>query len=536
MDTDVLIVGAGPTGLMLANQLVRQGIRVVIIDRNSGPSVQTKALGVHARTLEIYSHLGIAEEAVELGKRATGLNWWVRGQRAARVPLGDIGLDMSPYPFILILGQDDNERLLGKRLRSSGNDIQWNMNLVELEQTHEGVTAKIEQAGGRMQEIAAKWVAGCDGPHSAVRHLCNIDFVGAPYEKFYFVADTYVTGPMVSDELNAFLWERGFHLFFPMRGANHWRIVGIVPPELRTRDKIDFDAVEPFVRKEVGTALAFQECTWFSTYHVHHRRAARFRDRRCFLLGDAAHIHSPVGAQGMNTGLQDAYNLAWKLALVIPGHADEDLLDSYDLERAPVAKRLLETTDRAFTFLVSDRWLADAFRTRILPRALAIAMRLDRMRRLAFRAISQIGIRYPRSPLSQMTMRLPGSGPRAGDRFPWLRLRFTPDGPIEDLFQKLDDTRFSLILVGQPLPASGPFDQVAGLIASYAIPNSPDNHQALDRAQIPTPSFYLLRPDGHVGLAGGQLDIPAFNDYLRDRVKLRKAEPMTELTSEEERG
>ncbi|MDB5906956.1 MAG: pcpB, partial [Massilia sp.] len=111
-----------------------------------------------------------------------------------------------------------------------------------------------------------------------------------------------------------------------------------------------------------------------------------------------------------------------------------------------------------------------------------------------------------------------------------------PDGPIEDLFQKLDDTRFSLILVGQPLPASGPFDQVAGILASYVIPNSPDNDQALGRAQIPTPSFYLLRPDGHVGLAGGQLDISAFNDYLRDRVKLRKAEPLTELTSEGERG
>src|SRR2546426_7582519 len=189
-DTDVLVVGAGPTGLMLANQLVRRGARVRIIDRNPGPSIQTKALGVQARTLEIYSHLGIVERALELGTRVTGANIWVQGQRAARVPLGDIGQDLSPYPFLLILGQDENERLLGEALRDRGMDVQWNTELVDLVQTSEHVWATLKQTDGSMLEIKADWVAGCDGARSAVRSLSKIAFAGAPYEHVFFVADT----------------------------------------------------------------------------------------------------------------------------------------------------------------------------------------------------------------------------------------------------------------------------------------------------------------------------------------------------------
>src|SRR4249920_109369 len=213
MDTDVLVVGAGPTGLMLANQLVRRGVRVLIIDRHAGPSLQTRALGVQARTLEIYAQLGIVESALSLGKRATGANLWVQGRRATRIPLGDIGRDLSPYPFLLILGQDDNERLLGEALRDQGIDVQWNTELVELAQTSERVTAKLKRADGSIQEIEAKWVAGCDGAHSAVRHLTGIEFPGAPYEHVFFVADTVVTGSMAPDELNVYLWRDGFHLF-----------------------------------------------------------------------------------------------------------------------------------------------------------------------------------------------------------------------------------------------------------------------------------------------------------------------------------
>jgi hypothetical protein len=327
---------------------------------------------------------------------------------------------------------------------------------------------------------------------------------------------------MVPDELNVYLWREGFHLFFPMRGQGHWRIVGIVPRELREKKDLNFDDVIPSVQREAGSALSFQHCSWFSTYRIHHRRAERFRDRRCFLLGDAAHIHSPVGAQGMNTGLQDAYNLAWKLALVISGRAAARLLDSYADERIPVAKRLLSTTDRAFALVVSDNLLTGLFRTRVLVKIMAFAMSFAAIRKIAFRTISQTGIQYRDSGLSETQTGIPDAAPRAGDRFPWLRLKFTSNGPVQDLFEKLDDTRFNLLVIGQSAPDAWP---VSGdLLCIHIIPNDPANDAELARVHIPQPSFYFLRPDGHIGLAGTHLQAAAAQHYVSGRLGMKTAD------------
>jgi 2-polyprenyl-6-methoxyphenol hydroxylase-like FAD-dependent oxidoreductase len=517
MDTDVLIVGAGPTGLMLANQLVQRGVRVQIIDRHEGPALQTRALGVQARTLEIYAHLGIVDRALELGKIGTGANIWAQGRHVARIPLGEAGKDKTPYPFILILGQDDNERIMGEKLRKLGVSVQWNTELVGLAQEADSVTATLKQSDSNIRKFVVAWVAGCDGAHSAVRELSGITFPGAPYEHAFFVADTEVTGSMIADEVNVYLWREGFHLLFPMRGKDHWRIVGILPPNLRDTRDVKFEAVIPSLRNEAGAGLSIKTCTWFSTYRIHHRCAARFRDRRCFLLGDAAHIHSPVGAQGMNTGLQDAYNLAWKLALVVTEQADAALLDSYEEERLPIARQLLNTTDRAFRLVVADNWLAGLLRTKILARIAAFAMTIKRIQAIAFRTVSQIGIHYRKGALSESQQGLPESAPRAGDRFPWLRLKFRASGPVGDSFQKLDDTRFNLVVFGQPLPAEGAVD-FGGLLSIHEIPDDPANDAEQARAQIPKASFYLLRPDGHVGLCGVRLDATAVHRYVTERL------------------
>lgn len=519
MDADVLVVGAGPTGLMLANQLGRRGVRALIVDRHAGPSLETRALGVQARTLEIYSKLGIVGRALDLGKRGTGANIWADGRKMVRVPLGEAGQSVTPYPFILILGQDDNERIMGDRLRDWGMSVQWNTELVGLEQEPGHVSATLKLPDGPTRKVTTAWVAGCDGAHSAVRELSSITFPGAPYEHVFFVADTEVTGNMVPDEVNVFLWRQGFHLFFPMRGKDHWRIVGILPASLRGRDDVNFEAVIPSLRGEAGAGLCFRTCSWFSTYRIHHRSAARFRDLRCFLLGDAAHIHSPVGAQGMNTGLQDAYNLGWKLALVVEGRADAELLDSYEEERIPIARRLLDTTDRAFRLIVSDSWLAGLLRTQILARIAAFAMSRERIQSFAFRVVSQTGIHYRKSPLSVSLDGLPDSAPRAGDRFPWLRLNCQPDRPVEDLFEILDDTRFNLIVIGQPSP---PREALAlgDLLRIHVIPADPVNDAELARAKIPQPSFYLLRPDGHVGLCGARLQSSPVARYVSETLRL----------------
>ena len=274
------------------------------------------------------------------------------------------------------------------------------------------------------------------------------------------------------------------------------------------------------MRGEVGSQLSFKACSWFSTYRIHHRRAERFRQGRCFLLGDAAHVHSPVGAQGMNTGLQDAYNLAWKLALVINGDAGEGLLDAYEAERVPVAQRLLDTTDRAFTLVASDSWPAGLLRTQVMANVMAFAMRRERVRKLAFRTISQTGIHYRGSPLSQTQPGMSADAPRAGDRFPWLRLRRLPDGPVEDMFSALDDRHFHLLLFGQAAPTQGEVG-ADGSLRVHAIPDCPDNAGELERAKIASPSFYLLRPDGHVGLAGSVPEPSVVSRYLSDRLHLK---------------
>ncbi len=518
MQVDVLIVGAGPTGLMLANQLGRRGVRVTIIDRHAGPSLQTRALGVQARTLEIYQKLGIVERALQFGKQGTGANIWAGGKHTARVPLGEAGQSNTPYPYILILGQDDNEKLLGEKLRDRDLSVQWNTELIGVETHPDHVVATLKQADGTQRTVAAKWVAGCDGAHSAVRELNGITFPGAPYEHVFFVADTEVTGRMVADEVNVYLWKDGFHLFFPMRGKNHWRVVGILPATLHGKKDVGFNDVAPSIRCEAGAGLSFTSCSWFSTYRIHHRAASRFRAGRCFVLGDAAHIHSPVGAQGMNTGLQDAYNLGWKLALVAQGKADASLLDSYEEERLPIAKRLLSTTDRAFRLVVSDTWLAGLLRTKVLARIAAFALRRPRIQRLAFRTVSQIGIHYRRSSLSKNVHDLPHKAPQAGDRFPWLKLKLQSSDELTDLFESLNDTQFNLLFFGQNLPDfESPHRN--DLLAIHTVPVCPWNDRELKRAEIPIPSFYLLRPDGHVGLCGRQFDSDHLLKYWIDTVK-----------------
>ncbi len=515
MTTDVLIVGAGPTGLMLANQLGRRGVRTLIIDRQQGPAEQTRANAVHPRTLEILPPLGVAERALALGRRGTGANMWIAGRRAARIPLQEMGQGLSPYPFVLMLGQDDTERILGARLRDWGTEVRWNTELVALEQHPDRVTATIRTASGATETVAATYVAGCDGGRSAVREMNGIGFPGEAYEHVFFVADTEATGSLVPDELNVFLWRDGFTLLFPMAGTNRWRVIGILPEGLRGKDGVRFDDVVPSLRREGGEQLAFHRCDWFSTYLIHHRCTERFRRGRCILLGDAAHVHSPMGGQGMNTGLQDAYNLAWKLALVVGGRADDALLDTYESERMPVAHRLLETTDRAFRFVISTSWLAGVIRTRIAARVAGLAMQRARVRRAAFHVLSQIGISYPTSPLSRTLERSAKGAPKAGQRFPWLQVALDPGGRPRDLFAALDDTHFTVIAVGQPAPAAGTLG-LGDLVRVLAIPADGDNGAVLAAAHVPTPSFYVLRPDGHIGLAGSRYDAAAVGQWFAD--------------------
>ena len=412
-------------------------------------------MAVHARTLEIYSKLGLAERALELGRPGYGANVWANRQLKARIPFKDMGKGLSPFPYVLMLGQDDNERIMGEHLRQWDIAVHWNTELVAFEQRPDRVVATIKDPDGSTRTIAAAYVAGCDGSRSSVRELSGIGFPGAPYEHTFFVADTDATGPMVADELNVFLRRTGFHLYFPMRGTNAWRVIGILPRELSTKDPLTFEELVPSLVQAGGSGLSFSSCHWFSTYRIHHRCTERFRDRRCFLLGDAAHVHSPMGGQGMNTGLQDAYNLAWKLALVVSDRADQTLLDTYEAERAPVRCSNCLPPPTAPSKSSSPRpGSRGCFARRsflALPRSPWAESRCSEPRSGRFRrSASAIG----QSPLSRTLEGVSKKAPQAGDRFPWLRLKYHAQGAPEDLFQRMDDTRFNLIVIGQPAPSA----------------------------------------------------------------------------------
>ncbi len=510
MNDNVLIVGAGPTGLMLANQLARRGVRFEIIDRHSGPAQQTRAMAVHARTLEIYSQMGLSDRALELGQRGDGANMWANGKRRARIPLRDMGTGLSAFPFVLMLGQDENERIMGEKLSEQGAAVQWNTELTGFRQDADHVSATLKQPDGSTRTVLAAYIAGCDGGRSTVREISGIKFPGAPYEHTFFVADTEAVGAMVPGELNVYLWKDGFHLFFPMRGQDRWRVIGILPKNLRDRKELTFEELVPAIVQEAGANLEFKSCSWFSTYRIFHRCVEHFRDRRAFLLGDAAHVHSPMGGQGMNTGLQDAYNLAWKLALVVSGRASDKLLDTFEAERLPVAHQLLESTDRAFTLVVSDSWIASLFRTRIVARIAATVMKSAKARTRAFLTLSQIGINYPDSALSQATASIPDGAPKPGDRFPWLHLKFSNGAASEDVFNKLGDLHFNLLVFGQSASTAGLPDNMK----IHVIPSDAQNTQELARVGIRAPACYLVRPDGYIGWVGNNVDARVLSEYL----------------------
>jgi 2-polyprenyl-6-methoxyphenol hydroxylase-like FAD-dependent oxidoreductase len=412
----VLIAGAGPTGLALALFLNRLGVSVRIIDQNAEPGTTSRALAVQVRTLEFYRQLGIAELVIGGGVEVAGINFWVQGKRAARAPLRQIGEGMSPYPFALIFPQDAHERLLIEQLEKVGVKVERRTELIGTEQDGAGVTVTLRRPDGTEESGRVPYLAGCDGASSTVRERLGIGFPGGTYSGLFYVADVEASGPAVDRELHVDLEDADFVLLFPMKQSGRVRLVGTVrDAETAGRGPLTFEDVRGKAIQRLKLTIA--RVHWFSTYRVHHRVAASFRQGRMFLLGDAAHIHSPVGGQGMNTGIGDAVNLAWKLAAVLKQDAAESLLDSYEPERIAFARRLVATTDRGFTIVTQRGPIARFVRTRLAPLVVPRVFRLALFRRFVFRTVSQIVVNYRGGPLSV------GSAGRieGGDRLPWVR-------------------------------------------------------------------------------------------------------------------
>jgi 2-polyprenyl-6-methoxyphenol hydroxylase-like FAD-dependent oxidoreductase len=500
--TPVLIVGAGPTGLVLALWLTKSGIVVRIIDKAPEAGTTSRALAVQGRTLELYQQLDLARAVVDAGVKVAAVNLWVSGRRAVRAPLTDIGRGLSPFPFPLVYPQDAHEQLLIERLTSLGVQVERPTELVSFEQSANGVSAVLRRADGSEERCDASYLAGCDGARSKVREGLGIGFPGGTYEHMFYVADAQASGPIADHELHVDLDTSDFIAVFPLKGEHRIRLIGSVsvPLEGEQRTPTFADVSKaPIAQMKIEV----EKVNWFSTYRVHHRVALAFQRERAFLLGDAAHIHSPVGGQGMNTGIGDAVNLAWKLAAVLHGEAHSRLLDSYEPERIAFARKLVATTDRAFTIATKSGPIAAFVRGHVVPVIVPWLFSFGPMRRFLFRTVSQISVSYPGSALSAGR----AGKVHGGDRLPWV-----PLGDSKDNFAPLALLAWQAHVYGDAHASAAAACRELR-IPLHAFAWSSD----AERAGLERSALYLVRPDGYVALADSDGNAHGLREYLAQR-------------------
>ncbi|KAG6008088.1 hypothetical protein E4U21_004969 [Claviceps maximensis] len=563
-ETDVLIVGAGPTGLVLALWLSKLNIKVRIIDKAARQATSTRAIVVHARTVELYDQFdpSLAQELCEKAYPIDELNIWVRGRRACRLPIADLGRELTPRARMQTISQHEHERMLADRLlRCYGVAVELEMELLDFRpremeeagageeeeeeagaETHAVVTALVQTRNRTTQTIRAKYIAGCDGSHSLVRKKLGITFPGGTYDRLFYVADICGGGPVMDGQVHVCLDESDFLAVFPLTGGQdgHARLLGTIEEPKRRRqqkqgaeggaeggEEGDADHHDPrqLTLEDVGDdtlrRMAFQvnKVNWFSSYRLHHRVASRFHHGRAFLLGDAAHVHSPVGGQGMNTGIGDAVNLAWKMAAVVKGTAPERLLETYEEERRSFAETLVASTDRVFTMVSSEGWLARCIRTRLMPLVFRVLFSSRAFRSFFFATMSQLRLHYRNMALSSSSSSssslfrwkspLRGGRVQAGERLPWVKM--AESAGVDDNFATLD-LRWQIHVYGA---ADGPLlSWCDGHHVPLVVYPFGDGCAA---AGLVRDALYLVRPDGHVALVVEEATVEAVERYFAER-------------------
>lgn len=506
--TDVLIVGAGPTGLSLACQLIRLGVDFVIIDSKESITPFSKAIGVQARTLEIYEQIGLAEPLIEQGTKAQKAQLWEGGEVRGEIKLADLGKGLSPYPFLLLVEQNKHEHLLNDFLAKHDKEVLWRTELIDFLQDENGVTTHLNR-DGTTKSITSKFLIGCDGAKSVVRHQLGLEFEGSTFERLFYVADVEIKGQLDHDAVHICLAQNTITAFFPIKGNNRFRIVGTFP-EGHSKDEgeVIYEEIEQQIIEDTKINLDITKVNWFSTYKVHSRHVDRFSEGRCFVAGDAAHIHTPAGAQGMNTGIQDAYNLAWKLALVLKGKTGNQLLETYNQERLENARHLLQTTDRVFDFGANPDPALAYFRTHIFPHIAGFVLGFDAVKQFAFPFISQIGVNYHHSALSEKTDH--HFAVKAGDRIPYFMVE------NKSIYDALRQPKFHWInFTDDRKDISDKLHEIkngfSGFIDFHTVALTPEITKIFG---VDAPFYVLLRPDNYIGVITFTISLSELRGYF----------------------
>ncbi|HEV3251859.1 MAG TPA: FAD-dependent monooxygenase [Puia sp.] len=507
---DIIISGAGPTGLMLACQLARQGANFLILDKKTGITNESRALVVQARSMEIYQQMGLSEEVEREGEKSLGINFYRNGKRSGAVVLGNLGEGLSPFPYVMVYEQNKNESLLYRDLQSKGKEVKWDSEITFMEENNSGYSITIKQSTEGEKKYACKYLVACDGSKSRVREFSGMPFQGGSYENVFYVADTHVKANIAPYMLSFFLTKESLCMFFPMQGKDRFRVLGILPKEYYHRDNIHFEEVEKNTKAQVKMQIQFYDTQWYSTYKLHHKKVIHFNQGNIFFAGDAAHVHSPAGGQGMNTGLQDAYNLAWKLSLVSKGHAGNALLNSYHEERNPIAEDLLKSTDRLFGYMIKGEFFYAFVRQFLLPLALPLVARYASLRKQLFLLVSQTAIHYMRSSLSKGK----AGSIRAGRRFPPIILfENAEEISAYDLIKRESKTPFLIIVY--KLPAGEFLEIDKDLFRIIEIPVNSANEQTLKGAGFPESFFAMVRPDNYIGYISKKPEMNEFNQFMK---------------------
>jgi len=507
----VLIVGAGPTGLVLAHELARRGIRVRLIDKNSGPAEQSRALVIQVRSLEIFHFMGILDEILAKGQAIGQINLFLRHRLAFRAHFQALE---SPYPFPLVLPQNDTEQILLSSLERMGVYVERETELLHWEQNSESVSVLLRK-NGRAERSQAAWLIGCDGSHSAVRHGLQLSFQGAAYPQLFSLADVKLESSLKADEISLFLEKNGFFAVLPMRKG--WvRLLTIDSSgkgEAASEPTLeDFQAcVDRFIPGKGKIARVY----WLANFHLHHRGAPRYQEGRVFIAGDAAHIHSPAGGQGMNTGIQDAFNLAWKLGMVLQNAAPAQLLESYSLERQPVGAKVLRSTDRFFQLIVSQSAFARFMKNKIFPFIAKFILPRALKRIAPF--VSQLQVNYRSSSIVSQASNQSwkAEAPRPGERAP--DGSFVQGGKSLSLFDLFQSPQPLLLFFSEKGDQAPRMESLSALARRWPrrwdlVTLSPSPLHA--RYGIEGEGLYLIRPDRYVAWRQQGLGLAEFEAFL----------------------
>ena len=484
----VLIVGAGPTGLTAALELARFGIPVRLVDQYTQPSATSRALAVQSRTVELMQQRGLAAEMVALGNRGFAAALYDRDRQLGKVALHQVD---SRFNYVLLLAQSETERILREHVHAAGVDVETSTTLTHFTQhagPAAGVRATLRRGDGSIETVDAAWMIDAEGAHSSARHRLDLPFEGNALPNTYAIADLYLDGDVAEDELSIFIPEAGLVAAFPM-GDRRFRVLAT------ERHAVAHDAPAPTLddlraawAQSVSIPVLMRDLQWSSRFRINSRALKQLRHGSIFFAGDAAHIHSPAGGQGMNTGMHDVINLGWKMALVYRGAASAALLDTYDAERLPIIHQLVSTTERATDLFNSDSHFVHTLMRHLLPLALTI----DAVKKKGAGLVSELGVHYRKSPLNGARE---GNGAiEPGDRFPDVAVTDSGSARMLDL---LDPSRLTILRTGSA-PASLQLARyqdicVERIVAAPGV--------AL-RAALGDAAVAVVRPDGYLLCAG----------------------------------